>query len=138
MPEAKKPPGPPALMIAGPGELHDVDLEVLGGQVTAHYGDAWVEQHSKVVGLLGEFLGAADTPYVIPGTGTTCLDAAFFNLFEPGQKVVVANTGFFGVRLMEMARQHRLEVQEVSIETGAPIDPDVIRAAANGADGVLS
>jgi len=128
----------PALMIAGPGEVHDETLEVFGRQMIAHYGDIWTEAHGRAVGMVGELLGASDLPYLIPGTGTTCLDAALFNVFEPGQKVVVANTGFFGVRLMEMARQHRLEVQEVAIEVGAPIDPAQIRAAARGADGVLS
>ena len=48
---------------------------------------------------------------------------AMFNLFEAGQKVVVASTGFFGTRLIEIARQHRLEVIEVPVEVGAPADP---------------
>jgi alanine-glyoxylate transaminase / serine-glyoxylate transaminase / serine-pyruvate transaminase len=128
----------PALMIAGPGELHDEDLEVLGHQVVAHYCDIWTDLHQQTISILGRLLGAEDPPYLIPGTGTTCLDAAMFNLFEPGQKVVVANTGFFGVRLMEMATQHRLEVIEVPVEVGAPVDPTRIADAARGADGVLS
>jgi alanine-glyoxylate transaminase / serine-glyoxylate transaminase / serine-pyruvate transaminase len=128
----------PALMIAGPGEVHDETLGVLGRQMIAHYGDVWTDLHGKTVAMLGKFLGAKDLPYLMPGTGTTCLDAALFNVFEPGQKVVVANTGFFGVRLMEMARQHRLEVKEIEIPVGAPIDPAVIADAAKGADGVLS
>lgn len=126
-------------MIPGPGELPDESLELLGRQVVAHYGDAWVEEHSKVIDLLGRFLGATDPPYLIPGTGTTCLDAALFNLFEPGQKVVVANTGFFGIRLMELARAHRLHVIEVPVEVGAPIDVQALAAAASeGVDGILS
>ncbi len=128
----------PALMIAGPGEVHDETLEVFGRQMIAHYGDVWTELHTRTIALLGDFLGAADPPYLVPGTGTTCLDMALFNVFEPGQKVVVANTGFFGMRLMEMAGQHQLEVTEVPVEVGAPIDPDAIRSAAKGADGVLS
>lgn len=128
----------PALMIAGPGEVHDETLDVLGRQMIAHYGDVWTDLHGRTLDLLGTLLGAADTPYLMPGTGTTCLDAALFNVFEPGQKVVVPNTGFFGVRLMEMARQHRLEVHEVEIPVGAAIDPETIGNAAAGADGVLS
>ena len=31
----------PEMMIAGPGELHEEDLDVLGHQVIAHYGDVW-------------------------------------------------------------------------------------------------
>jgi len=128
----------PELMIAGPGELHTEDLEVLGRQVIAHYGDVWTDLHNSTVRAVGDFLGSDDAPYIIPGTGTTCLDAALFNLFEPGQKVAVANSGFFGVRLMELARQHRLDVVEVDVEVGAPIDPQRMAQAAKGCDGVLT
>jgi alanine-glyoxylate transaminase / serine-glyoxylate transaminase / serine-pyruvate transaminase len=52
--------------------------------------------------------------------------------------VVVANTGFFGIRLMEIARAHGLEVVEVDVEVGAPIDPAKLGEAASGADGILT
>lgn len=128
----------PHLMIAGPGELHDEDLAALGHQVIAHYGDVWVDLHSQVLRDLGTLLGAKDIPYLIPGTGTTCLDAALFNLFEPGQRVVVPNTGFFGTRLMELARQHHLEVTEIDVEVGAPIDVEAVASRLEDADGVLT
>ena len=136
--DPRKLPDMPDLMIAGPGELHEEDLEVLGRQVIAHYGDVWTALHQQTLELLGELLDAADSPYLIPGTGTTCLDAAVANLFEAGQKVVVAKTGFFGTRLVEIAIAHGLEVIEVDVEVGAPIDPLAIAEAARGADGVLS
>lgn len=128
----------PELMIAGPGELHDEDLEVLGQQVIAHYGDYWTQVHDETVDAVGRVLGAADRPYLIPGTGTSCLDAAVMNIFEPGQKVVVANTGFFGIRLMEIAQAHRLKVVEVPVEIGAPADPQALADAAKGAAGILT
>jgi alanine-glyoxylate transaminase/serine-glyoxylate transaminase/serine-pyruvate transaminase len=93
----------PDLMIPGPGQLHDEELELLGRQLIAHYGDVWTAMHNETVELLGRLLGAADPPYVMPGTGTACLDAAVMNLFETGEKVAVANTGFFGNRLVEIA-----------------------------------
>ena len=136
--DPRKLPEMPELMIAGPGELHEEDLEVLGGQVIAHYGDVWTELHAQTIDLLGRLLDAADAPYLIPGTGTTCLDAAVANLWEPGQRVVVANTGFFGIRLMEVARAHRLEVVEVEVEVGSPADPERLADAARGADGILT
>jgi alanine-glyoxylate transaminase / serine-glyoxylate transaminase / serine-pyruvate transaminase len=128
----------PALMIAGPGELHDEDLAVLGTQVLAHYGDVWVTLHTQVLELLAKMLGSADLPYLIPGTGTTCLDAAVFNLFEAGQKVVIPATGFFGTRLGEVARAHRLEVIDVPVEIGAPVDAGRVADVIAGADGVLT
>ena len=135
--DPRKLPEMPSLMIAGPGELHEAELEVLGSQVIAHYGDVWTGLHNDAVAAVGQLVGAADAPYIMPGTGTTCLDAAVFNLFEPGQRVVVVNTGFFGKRLMEIARQHRLEVTEVPVEVGAPADPARVEDVVGGADGVL-
>lgn len=136
--DARNMPEMPELMIVGPGELHEEDLAVLGHQMIAHYGDTWVELHNQLIGDLGTLLGAGDPPYVIPGTGTTSLDAVVLNLFEPGQRVVVANSGFFGARLVEVATVHGLEVTEIAVEVGAPIDVDAVAEAARGADGVLT
>jgi len=128
----------PALMIAGPGELHEEDLAILGRQVIAHYGDTWQSLHAQALDALGKLLGAADLPYLIPGTGSTCLEAAVVNLFDPGQKVVIINTGFFGIRLRELAMAHRLEFVEIPVAPGEMLDLDRVADAAKGADGVLS
>jgi len=124
-------------MIAGPGELHEADLEALAGQVIAHFGDFWTAILEETLARLGRLLGAAQSPYLIPGAGSTCLDAAVLNMFEPGQRVVVPNTGFFGVRLIEIATSHRLQVVEVPVEVGAPVDPERLADVIGGADGVL-
>jgi alanine-glyoxylate transaminase / serine-glyoxylate transaminase / serine-pyruvate transaminase len=128
----------PALMIAGPCELHDEDLALLGRQVIAHYGEVWTAIHARTIKQLSALLGAADPPYLIPGSGTSCLDAGIGNLFEPGQRVVVAQTGFFGTRLDQIARSHGLEVIPVEVETGHPISPERVAETARAADGILT
>ncbi|MDQ4029273.1 MAG: aminotransferase class V-fold PLP-dependent enzyme [Actinomycetota bacterium] len=128
----------PQLMIAGPGELRDEDLRVLGGQVLAHYGGVWTALHRQVIAQLGAVLGASDPPYLIPGSGTACLDAGVGNLFEPGQRVVIADSGFFGTRLRAIAEAHRLDVTMVPVEVGAPVDPQRIADHLVGAHGVLT
>lgn len=136
--DPRKLPDMPELMIAGPGELHEEDLEIMGRQVIAHYGDFWTKLHEQTIDQLARILECKDLPYLIPGSGTACLDAAVGNLFEAGQRVVVAQTGFFGTRLKHIAHAHRLEVIEVEVEPGAPIDPPRIFEAAQKADGVLT
>ncbi len=136
--DPRKLPDMPELMIAGPGELHDEDLAVLGRQVIAHYGATWQALHGETIAAVGKLLGAADLPYVMPGTGTTSLEAGVVNLFDPGQKVIIANTGFFGIRLMEIATAHRLEIVEIPVAPDAAIDPAAIAEAAKGAHGVLT
>ncbi|MGH2811908.1 MAG: hypothetical protein ACRDI1_04255, partial [Actinomycetota bacterium] len=83
-------PEPPDLMIPGPGHLHDSELEALGRQIIAHYGPAWVELLDQVQAQLAEIIGVSETPYLIPGSGSTSLDAAVASLFEPGQRVALA------------------------------------------------
>jgi len=131
-------PDMPELMIAGPGELHEEDLDALSRQVMAHYGDFWTQLHSETVALVTEVMGATDPAYLVPGTGSACLDAAVMNLFEPGQRVVAADTGFFGERLVQIARAQGLEVVVVDVPPGEAIDPVRIADAAAGADGVLT
>lgn len=118
--------------------MHEEDLAILGRQVIAHYGDTWQALHEHVIAQLSELLGAADLPYLIPGTGTTCLEAAVVNLFDPGQKVAIINTGFFGIRLREIAMAHRLEFVEVPVAPGEVLDLDKVADAVKGADGLLS
>lgn len=129
----------PRLMIVGPGELHDADLEVFGEQVVAHFGSDWQAEHEATVASVGRFLDAALPPYLIPGSGTTALDAAMLNLFEPGQSVVIPNTGYFGERLLQIARAQRLEVHELPVDIGSPVEPDAVGSAVerNRAVGVV-
>ncbi|MGH2786935.1 MAG: pyridoxal-phosphate-dependent aminotransferase family protein [Actinomycetota bacterium] len=136
--DPRKLPAMPELMIAGPGELNDDDLDILGRQVIAHYGDLWTEIHRQTIADLGRLLGADDPPYLIPGSGTACLDAAVMNTFEPGQRVVVAQTGFFGTRWAQIARAHELEVVDLEVPVGAAVDPARVAEAAVGAHGVLT
>jgi len=110
------------LMIPGPCQLHPHDLELLGGQVEPHYGPAWSARHEAVLAGLRRLLGAPHT-YLVPGSGTCSLDAALFNLFEPGHRVAVPDTGCFGRRLVAMARAHELEVVQVPVRPGHPADP---------------
>jgi len=135
--DPRKLPDMPELMIAGPGELYEENLEILGEQVVAHYGDVWTALHRQTLEELAQVLGTRDLPYLIPGSGTTCLDAAVANLFTAGQRVVVARTGFFGTRLAQIAAAHRLEVVDLEVEVGEPVDPGRVFELGQKADGVL-
>lgn len=131
-------PGLPELMIAGPGHLHDADLVALGHQVLAHYGEVWTQLHNETLDALGHLLGTSERPYLIPGSGTACLEVGALNLFEPGDSVVVVDTGFFGVRLKEIAESIGLAVTTVPVEAGAPADPVQVSRAMEGAAGLIT
>jgi alanine-glyoxylate transaminase/serine-glyoxylate transaminase/serine-pyruvate transaminase len=65
----------------------------------------------------------------ISASGSAGLEAAAVNILEPGDRLVVGVTGFFGARLAEMARRCGAEVSIVEAPAGRPVDPGQIAAA---------
>ena len=66
---------------------------------------------------------------MITGGGTTAMEMAVANLVEPGDRVVVANTGFFSDRLARMLCRQGAHVAELRVPVGdVPQELDV-RAA---------
>jgi alanine-glyoxylate transaminase/serine-glyoxylate transaminase/serine-pyruvate transaminase len=65
----------------------------------------------------------------VSGTGTAAMETAIANLVEPGKKVLVAVSGYFGLRLAEIARRYGAEVQTVECEWGRAIDPSEVQQA---------
>ena len=51
-------------------------------------------------------------------TGTAGMEAGIANLLEPGDTVIVAQCGFFGRRIAEIARRHGAEVVTVEADWG--------------------
>lgn len=65
----------------------------------------------------------------ISGTGTCGMEAAIYNVVEPGDTVVVCQNGFFGLRMADMARRCGAEVLPVEAEWGRIIEPEQVEAA---------
>jgi len=70
--------------------------------------------------------------FPVPGTGRAGLEAALTSLVEPGDRVVVAECGRFGLLLIEIAERCGAEVTAVRGEWGRLIDPAAIEAALKG------
>lgn len=68
----------------------------------------------------------------LSGTGTAGMEGCLVNLVEPGDRVLVASSGYFGQRLAEVARRCGAEVTMAETTWGRAVDPDTMRAAAAG------
>ena len=67
--------------------------------------------------------------FAVSGTGTSAMETAVANLIEPGKKALVVVTGYFGLRLAEIARRYGAEVRTVECEWGRAIDPAAVESA---------
>jgi alanine-glyoxylate transaminase/serine-glyoxylate transaminase/serine-pyruvate transaminase len=54
----------------------------------------------------------------LQATGTSGMEAGLAGLVEPGDVVVVANAGFFGARIVQIARRYGAQVVEIKAELG--------------------
>jgi alanine-glyoxylate transaminase/serine-glyoxylate transaminase/serine-pyruvate transaminase len=80
-----------------------------------------------VVGMLGQVYRMPDG-LVLPlhCTGTAGMEAGIANLVEPGDTVIVAQCGFFGRRISEIARRHGAEVVAVEADWGECVSNDAL------------
>lgn len=63
----------------------------------------------------------------ISGTGTAGMETALSNLIEPGDRVIICVSGFFGGRMVEIAQRYGADVRVVSAPWGEPISPEDLK-----------
>lgn len=120
---------PVRLMIPGPVEVHQDVLEAMSAPIEPHYGMAWVETHNRIIDLLKQVFNTNDDVFLLAGSGTCALDACMGSSLQTGDKIIIANNGFFGDRLVEIAELNGLEVVQVETEWGRKIMPDMMGSA---------
>jgi alanine-glyoxylate transaminase / serine-glyoxylate transaminase / serine-pyruvate transaminase len=118
---------PVRLMIPGPVDAEEAVLASMAHQVIPHYGKQWLELYGETVDKLQQVFGTGDDIVMMAGPGTAGLEAALGSLMQTGEKVMMASNGFFGERLMTVARSYGLEPVQVTAPLGQPLDPEVIR-----------
>ncbi len=62
----------------------------------------------------------------ISGTGSAGMEAAFVNLVEPGDKVLVLLNGVFGMRMQDVATRLGGTVDALEFRWGAPVEPEAV------------
>src|SRR3954470_15719122 len=65
----------------------------------------------------------------VSGTGTSGMETAVANLVEPGTRVLVVVSGYFGDRLAQMCERYGAAVTRLDVEWGRAADPEALRRA---------
>jgi alanine-glyoxylate transaminase / serine-glyoxylate transaminase / serine-pyruvate transaminase len=120
---------PPERLLCGPGPTN-VDPAVLDAMRKPMLGHLDPDLHEillDVVDMLRRVYRMPDG-LVLPlhCTGTAGMECGIANLLEFGDKVIVAQCGFFGRRIAEIARRHHASVVTVDADWGECVSNDAI------------
>ncbi len=122
----------PKRILMGPGPS-DVSPEVLNAMAQpciGHLDPEFVGFMDEVNTLLRKtFLTENAVTLPISAPGSAGMECAFVNLLEPGDEVVIAINGVFGMRMVENAKRCGAIPIAVEFEWGKPVDPDQIETA---------
>ncbi|HEX4824814.1 MAG TPA: alanine--glyoxylate aminotransferase family protein [Candidatus Polarisedimenticolaceae bacterium] len=108
------------VMIPGPIEISPGVREAFSVPPPGHTSPEVIETFGASLEMMRRVWIAAPgaQPFVIPGSGTTTMEMAVANLVEPGDAVVVVNTGFFSDRMVDMLRRAGAEVVDLTAVPG--------------------
>lgn len=127
------------LMIPGPVEVDPEVLEAMARPPLSHMSAAFAAQMQEALAGLKEVFDAPDgQPFLVAGSGTLAMEMALANLVEPGDRVVVVDTGYFAARMAELAEWLEAEVVRVTAEPGALPEDAQVEAALRGGAKVLT
>lgn len=116
------------LFTPGPGDVDDRVLEALSLPVMRHYGPDWLPVHEEMDVLLHKLFQTKNDMYVVPGPASAVLDMAIGSVVEPGKKIIIGTNGYFGTRLIDMAKAHNLQIVLMEAAWGKPLEPDALSA----------
>lgn len=116
------------LMVPGPTNLSKDVRDVLSRPQVGHTDPDFVATFSETLQLARKaFRNDRGHQFVFTGTGTVGMEAAVASTVEPGDKVLVLNTGHFGQRFVEINRCYGADVEEISPGFGDHASPDAVR-----------
>lgn len=119
------------LMIPGPIEISPTVQEAYSVAPPSHLAPHVVEAFGKSLELMREIwcAGADAQPFIVAGSGTLAMEMAAANVVDPGEHVLVVNTGYFSDRMAEMLRRRGAVITEVAAELGDAPGEEEISAA---------
>jgi alanine-glyoxylate transaminase/serine-glyoxylate transaminase/serine-pyruvate transaminase len=99
---------PPRLLLGpGPSNAHPRVLQAMGMRQLGHLDPEFLEIMDRIQELM-RYVWQTENEVCIPvsGTGSAAMEAAIANLVEPGDKVLIAVNGYFGLRMADMAERY--------------------------------
>ena len=119
---------PPQRILMGPGpsNVHARVLQAMTAPILGHLDPDFLRVMDDVMEMLrAVFRTSNRLTLPLSATGSAGMEAAFCNMVEPGDIVVIATNGYFGKRMADVASRCGAQVHTVEFPWGKPVGPDL-------------
>jgi len=116
------------LMGPGPSAVADEVYTALARPTLGHLDPVFLGIMDEIKDQLAAVFrtGEGALPMPLSGTGSSGMEAAFANLIEPGDRVLILANGVFGMRMQDVAGRLGAQVDAIEFEWGTPVDPEAV------------
>jgi alanine-glyoxylate transaminase/serine-glyoxylate transaminase/serine-pyruvate transaminase len=114
------------LQIPGPTNVPDRILRAMDRPTIDHRGPQFARLSAEIADGLRPVFGTKGPVIVFPSSGTGAWEAAIVNTLQPGDKVLMFETGHFAALWKKMAERLRLSVEFVPGDWRRGVDPGVV------------
>jgi alanine-glyoxylate transaminase / serine-glyoxylate transaminase / serine-pyruvate transaminase len=127
-------PSPRILMGPGPSDVHPRVLTTMATPLLGHLDPEFLKIMNETQELLRQTFRTDNAlTFPVSGTGSAGMEACVVNLIEPGDRMVVAVNGFFGQRMVDVARRAGAAVTPAERPWGEVFDLQQLREALQAA-----
>jgi aspartate aminotransferase-like enzyme len=113
------------LMIPGPTPVPEAALLALAKHPIGHRTSEFSNILAEVTENLKWLHQTQGDVLTLNVSGTGAVEAGIINFLSPGDRILVGSNGKFGERWVEVGQAYGLNVEEVKVEWGKPLDPAV-------------
>jgi aspartate aminotransferase-like enzyme len=113
------------LMIPGPTPVPEAALLALAKHPIGHRTTEFSNILAEVTENLKWLHQTQSDVLTLNVSGTGAVEAGIINFLSPGDRILVGSNGKFGERWVEIGQAYGLNVEEVKVEWGKPLDPAV-------------
>jgi aspartate aminotransferase-like enzyme len=113
------------LMIPGPTPVPEAALLALAKHPIGHRTSEFSNILAEVTENLKWLHQTQNDVLMLNVSGTGAVEAGIINFLSPGDRILVGSNGKFGERWVEVGQAYGLNVEEVKVEWGKPLDPAV-------------
>ncbi len=115
------------VQIPGPTNIPERVLRAMDRQISDHRGPEFARLTLEVLPALREVVKSKDAHVVIyPSSGTGAWEACVANVLSPGERVLLAETGWFSNLWAELTRKLGIEVEVIPGDWRSGADPEEI------------